>query len=53
MQDVILVILTKPAVALKLESMKMWKKTKNLIYINIYTIMKSVSQVLVQIISLF
>ena len=35
-------------VTLKLELMNIWKKTKNLIYTNIYTIMKSVSQVLIQ-----
>ena len=35
-------------VTLKLELMNIWKKTKNPIYTNIYTIMKSVSQVLIQ-----
>ena len=33
MQDIIFVILAKPVVTLKLESMTMWKKTKKLIYI--------------------
>ena len=45
MQDLILVILAKTVIILKLESMNIRKKTKNLIYINIYAIMTSVSQV--------
>ena len=44
-QDLILVILAKTVIILKLESMNIRKKTKNLIYINIYAIMTSVSQV--------
>ena len=45
MQDLILVILAKTVIILKLELMNIRKKTKNLIYINIYAIMTSVSQV--------
>ena len=52
-QDLILVILAKTVIILKLESMNIRKKTKNLIYIKIYTIMMSVSQVLIQIGFLF
>ena len=53
MQDLILVILAKTVIILKLESMNIRKKTKNLIYIKTYTIMMSVSQVLIQIGFLF
>ena len=35
-------------ITLKVELMNICKKTKNLIYTNIYTIMKSASQVLIQ-----
>ena len=52
-QDLILVILAKTVIILKLESMNIRKKTKNLIYIKICTIMMSVSQVLIQIGFLF
>ena len=45
--------LTYSGLLLNFDKKFLGKKTKNLIYINIYAIMKSVSQVLIQIVFLF